>query len=118
MGKMGQGKLGNLSQIITFFSDFPPISYEFHTFFLRFPLSTFGHFAPFPPIFSHFPPFPPISPISPLFSISPIFFTSAASWLMRLRLTPMPVTHGAHIYWFQYMFLDKSDVKVGITVLL
>ena len=35
MGKMGQGGIRNLSQIVSFFSDFPPISYEFHTFFLH-----------------------------------------------------------------------------------
>ena len=37
MGEMGQGKMGNSSQIVSFFSDFPPISYEFHTFCLHFP---------------------------------------------------------------------------------
>ena len=58
---------------------FPPISYEFHTFFLHLPLGFFGTFSHFPiyplsPPFSPIsPPFPPISPISPHFSISPIF---------------------------------------------
>ena len=49
--------MGNLSQMVSFFSlDF----------------LTIPHFPPFPPIFPFFP-----------FS-----FTSAASWLIRLRVTP------------------------------
>ena len=55
--------MGNLSHIVSFFSNFPPISYEFHTFFLHFPLGIFGIFSyfpispHFPPFFFHFPPF-------------------------------------------------------------
>ena len=43
---------------------------------------------------SHFPPlFPPISPQFPtIFPFSPFFFTTAGSWLIRLRLTPTPAT--------------------------
>ena len=48
--------MGKLSQIVSFFSDFPPISYEFHTFFRHFPLGVFGTFSYFP-ISPHFPPF-------------------------------------------------------------
>ena len=83
MGTMGHGKMGNLSQIVPFLSDFPPIAYDFHTFFLHFPLGIVG-------TFSHFP-IPPVSPPFPLiFPFPPFFFTSAASWLPRLRLTPTP----------------------------
>ena len=34
MGKMGLKKNGKFVPIVSFFSDFSPISYEFHTFFL------------------------------------------------------------------------------------
>ena len=58
------------------FSRFLPISHNFYTFptmhFWQLP--TIPHFATF------FPPPPPFS------------FTSVASWLIRLRLTPMPVS--------------------------
>ena len=66
------GKMGTLSQIVSFFSDFPPISYEFHTLFRHFPLGIIGIFSHFP-ISLHFPPFSPIPP--PIFlhvSIFPI----------------------------------------------
>ena len=82
MGKMGLGQMGNGSQIVSFFSDFPPISNEFHTFFLHFPLGTFGIF----------PQFPPFSPNSPHFFIFPIFLYPCSSGLIQLRLTPTPVT--------------------------
>ena len=61
MGIMGLGKMGNLSQIVPFFYDFPPISYQFCTFFVHFPKCTFGNFSQFP-ISPHFSPFPPIFP--------------------------------------------------------
>ena len=73
MGKRGQGKIGNLPQIVSFFSDFPPISFEFHTFFPTFSTTYFWHFLTFPhspPIFSmssHFPPLPSILLFSPGF---------------------------------------------------
>ena len=95
MGEMGQGIMGNLSQIVSFFSDFCPISYEFHTCFLHFPLGTFGtfshfpispHFPPFPPIFLQFPTFPPISPHFPPFFHFP-HFPLPLFWLW---LTPTP----------------------------
>ena len=124
MGKMGQAKMGNLSQIVSFFSDFPPISYEFHTFSLHFPLGIFGtfsyfpippHFPPFPSIFLHSPPFPPISPhFTPFFSIfpcSPFFFTSVASWLIRLRLTPTPTYGAEHLTTSGVLLLDKKIVE-------
>ena len=82
--------MGNLSQIVSFSSDFSQLFCEFHTFFQHFPLGTFGTFSHFP----HFPPFSPISPHFPtFFSVFPFFpfsFTSAASWLIRLQLLPTP----------------------------
>ena len=50
----------------------------------------FSPFPPFPPISPHFPPFSPISPHFSIFPFSPFSFTSAASWLIQLRLTPIP----------------------------
>ena len=80
MGKPGLGKMGNFSQIVPFFSDFPPVSEQFHTFLTHFPQSflwqspTIPHCPPLSPIFPHFPPFPPISPhFATIFSIFPIF---------------------------------------------
>ena len=101
------GEMGSLSQIVPIFSDFSPVSYQFHTFFLHSPQCIIGnlpqfpkfppfppmspHFPPFPPISPHFPPFPPIPPpFSPIFPFPPFSFTSAASWLIPLRLPPMP----------------------------
>ena len=55
------GYMTNLSQIVPFFSDFPPISYQFHTFFLHTPECIFGDFSQFL-ILLYFPPFPPLSP--------------------------------------------------------
>ena len=71
--------MGNLYQIVSFFTDFPPRSHKFHTFFLHFPLGRFGIFSPFPvsphflTFFSISPHFPPFPPISLHFSIFPIF---------------------------------------------
>ena len=58
--------MGHLSQIGPLFSDFSPVSYHFHTFFLHSPQRIFGNFPQFPIS----PPFPPLSPH---FSIFPIF---------------------------------------------
>ena len=80
MRKMGLGKMGNLSQIVPFSSDFSPISDQFHTFFYT-SLIVFlaiSHNSPFPPIFPCFPPF------SHHFTIFPIFPGPAASQLIRL----------------------------------
>ena len=77
---MGLGKMGNLSQIVPVFSDFSPVSYQFHTFLLHSPQCVFGNFPQLPK-FPHFPPFPPFSPF---------LFTLAAGWLIRLRRTPTP----------------------------
>ena len=90
MGKMGLDVMGKLSKIVPFFSDFPPIFYQFHTFHMHFPKCMFGNVSqfpislkfppcsprfprclPFPPISPRFPPFPPRFPPSPL--ISPYF---------------------------------------------
>ena len=61
------GKMGNLSQIVPFFSDFSPVSYQLHIFFYT------PHNISL--AISHTSPFPPLSPpLSPL----------------RLRPTPMP----------------------------
>ena len=53
MGKVG---LRKMSQIVPFFSDFSPVSYQFRTFFMYFSQGIFGNFPQFP-IFPHFPPF-------------------------------------------------------------
>ena len=82
--------MGNLSQIVPPSPppDFPPVSYQFHTFFTHFPQRIFANSPPFP-----IPPPPPIVP--PLFHFPPFSFTSAGSWRIRLRLTPMPDTPGS-----------------------
>ena len=78
---------------LRFLSPFLPISHIFYTFpamyFGNFPQFTISpHFPHFPP-FHPFPPFPPILPhFATIFPFSRLFFTSAASWL--IRLTPMP----------------------------
>ena len=41
MGNMGLEKMRRLSKIVPFFSNFSPISYQFHTFFVHFPKSSF-----------------------------------------------------------------------------
>ena len=67
------GKMGNSSQIVPFFSDFPPVSCQFHTVFIHLPQCIFGRFPQFS-ISPHFPPSPPISPhLYPFFSILPPF---------------------------------------------
>ena len=89
MGTMALGKIGNLSQIVPFVSNFSPVSHQFRTFFIQFP----------PCISGNFPQFPISPPFLPPFSIPPIFLTSAAILLIRLRLTPMPekcTTREAH----------------------
>ena len=48
-------------------SYFPPISYKFHTFFLHFPLGTFGTFSRFPTS-PHLPP-PVVWPVDSLDSL-------------------------------------------------
>ena len=93
--------MGNLSQIVSFFSNFSPISYEFHTFFLHFPLlpMDFWHVLPLP----HFPPFPPVVLHSPACSpILPIFLylcgslsNSAAANTDAWALHPRPVPPGS-----------------------
>ena len=75
MGTMGLGKRGKLSKVVTFFSVSPPISCQFHTFFIHFPKCTFGNF----PFFCISPHFPYVSPFPPHFSISPVF-PSPCSW--------------------------------------
>ena len=98
-GKNGTGKNG---QFVPLFSDFTPISDQFHTFLLHSPQCIFGNLLQFP-IIPNFPPSPPpffaisphFHPLSPIFPFSPFSFTSAASWLIRLRLTPMPGMHTA-----------------------
>ena len=62
MKKMGLRKIRNLSQIVQFFSDYSPISYQFRTSFLHFLKCIFGNLT-----IPHFPPF------CPQFSIIPIF---------------------------------------------
>ena len=99
MGEMGNGKK-ILSQIVSFFSNFSPISYEFHALFLYFPLGFFGIFSHLP-VPLHFPPFPTIFPFPPF------FFTSAASWLIRLRLTPTPEGAG-HYIWTSGLCLRRG----------
>ena len=85
MGKMGLGKIGNLSHIVPFFSDFSPISCQFlHIYNAVLASLIFPHFSPFAPIFLHSPHFPTT------FIFSPFSFTSAASPQIQLRLTPMP----------------------------
>ena len=64
MGKTEREKMGKLSKIVPLPSDFPPISDQFHTFFIQLPKCTFGN-SPHFPTFLHFPPFPPISPHPP-----------------------------------------------------
>ena len=60
--------MGNCPEVFSFFDDFFPISYQFHTFLLHFPECLFGNFSQFT-IFPHFPPsppphFPPFPPLS------------------------------------------------------
>ena len=76
MRKMGLGKMGNLPQIVPFFS---PISNQFYTFFLHFRegIFAFSHNSVLPPIFPHF---------AAIFPFSPFFRAPAASRLIRLRL--------------------------------
>ena len=94
--------MGNLSQMVSFFSDFPPLSYEFHTFFLHFPLDIFGIFSHFP-IATRFPPFfsilfpPPFPPISPHFPISPIFLYLCGQ-LANLAAANADACHGFDEY--------------------
>ena len=93
VGKMGLGKMGILSQIVPIFSDFPPVSYQFHKIFSTLPTMYFWQFPkipqilPFPLIFPHSPPF---SPIPPIFPFSTFSFTSATSWPIQLWLMPVP----------------------------
>ena len=78
--------MGNLSQIAELFSDFSRFPTNFTHFFYT-PHNVFlaiSHHSPNSPIPPHFTSFPPILPFPPF------FFTSAASWLFRLRITPMP----------------------------
>ena len=86
---MGQEKMGNLSQKVSFLSDFSPISYEFQTFFLHFPriFGTFSHF----PISPHFPPFVSISPHFPPFPPIFLHFSIFPIVLYLCGLTPTPV---------------------------
>ena len=64
--------MGKLSKIVPFFSDFSPISSQFHAFFAHFPNGlAISQTSPFPPISPQFPPLFPTFPHSPPFS--PIF---------------------------------------------
>ena len=84
--KIGFGENGILSQIVPFSSDFPPISNQFHTFFLHFRECIFGNFSQFPSL-PHFPSFFPFPPIVPHFAANfPFFRAPAAGRLIRLRL--------------------------------
>ena len=84
MRKMELGKMRNLSQIVPFFSDFSPISNQFHTFSVHFLECIFGNFSQLP-TFPIPPPIPPPSPppISPhvaaLFAFSPFSRAPAAN---------------------------------------
>ena len=51
--------MGDLSQIVPFFSNFSPISYQLHAFFLRFleGILAISQISPFPPFCHHFPIF-------------------------------------------------------------
>ena len=70
-----------------FFSYFVPISHSLYTF------PTISHNYPFfrtpPPL-----PLPFPSHLPTIFRFPPFSFTSAASWLIRLQLTPMPDVEG------------------------
>ena len=62
------GKMRKLSQIVPFFSDFSPISYQFHTFLYitqSAPLAI-SHHSPIFAGYTHFSPFP-LPPLSPIF---------------------------------------------------
>ena len=103
----------DLFQIGPVFSDFPPVSNQFHTVFLRFLECVLGNFSQYPisphfplipsippPHFPHFLGFPPTPPpISPhcaaLFPSSPCTRAPAAIRLLRLRPAPMPVVCSA-----------------------
>ena len=86
MRKMGLGKTGNLSQIVPFFSHFPPISYQVHPFFSHFLECIFGNVSQF----TISPQFPPISPhCATIFPFPPCSRAPAASWLIRRRLARM-----------------------------
>ena len=96
-GKMGLGKMLDLSQVVPVFFPFPTNFTHFPYISHRVFLAT-SHNSPCPPIFLHFPPFFPHSPHSPPFPptfppFSPFLFTpGAASRLIRLRLSPTPAS--------------------------
>ena len=79
MGEMGLAKMGKPATIVAFFSHFPPLSYEFQTFFCTFPKYSLGNFSqflialPYPPFIPISPQFPPIPPPFPPFFHSPQF---------------------------------------------
>ena len=85
-GRMGLEKMGKLSEIVPFFSDFPPMSYQSHIFLYisqhlllaisqKSPFSSIPpHLHPVFPISPHFPSFPHIFPH---FSI----FPSRCGWV-------------------------------------
>ena len=94
MRKMELGKMRNLSQIVPFFSDFSPISNQFHTFSVHFLECIFGNFSQLPtfPIPPPIPPPspPPFPPMLPPFLRFPHFPEPLR--LIRLRLARMRVT--------------------------
>ena len=69
MGKMGRGKVVHLSQIVPFFSDFPPLPPNFtHVLYISHnAFWAISHNSPFPPIFPHCPPISPFPPNFPHF---------------------------------------------------
>ena len=111
MRRMGLGRMGNWSQTVPFFSDFPSISNQIHSFFLHFlyfwQFLTIPHSPPPPhyppPISPHFRPFPPILPPFP-----PFYRASTAGQLMWLRLMWV-LGYSMSIEWWtgQVQLLDK-----------
>ena len=83
MGEMGLEKMGKLSKIVSFFSDFPPNFLSISHMFYMFPKMYFRQFLTIP----HFPPFPPIPPHFPSFSpIPPPCFFHFSDFSKPLRL--------------------------------
>ena len=116
VGKMGLGKMGNLSQIVPLYSDFPPVSYKFHTFFLHSPQFIFGNFPQFPnsPVSPHFPPFPPHFPHFP----SPLRLVAAANadactLEQRSRYCMAVVCANLALRWGVVGFLGCPEVRVA-----
>ena len=85
--------MGKLSKIVPAFSDFPPISFQFHAFLIHFPKSlwqflTIPHFPPSPPPLSPHPPIFRFSPHFPSFFHFPHF---SKPLRLRLQLARKPV---------------------------